>query len=44
MVHRIAVRKVGRSDLLLTHHCEVLLEPIVRPLAVVGKGAVHAGR
>jgi hypothetical protein len=33
----ILIRGAGRPDLLLTHLCEVLLEPILRPLAVVGK-------
>jgi hypothetical protein len=44
IVHRVAVRGAGRPDLFLTHLCEVLLEPILRPLAVVGRVTLHAGR
>jgi hypothetical protein len=37
--HRAAGRGAGRPDLLLPHLHEVLLEPILRPLAVVGRDA-----
>jgi hypothetical protein len=39
IVHRAAGNGAGRPDLLLPHLHEVLLEPILRPLAVVGRVA-----
>ncbi len=39
IVHRVAGSGAGRPDLLLPHLHEILLEPILRPLAVVGRVA-----
>jgi hypothetical protein len=39
IVRRAAGRGAGRPDPLLTHLHEVLLEPVLRPLAVVARGA-----
>ncbi len=39
IVHRAADRGAGRPDLLLPHLHKVLLEPVLRPLAVVGRVA-----
>ena len=39
IVHRAAGRGAGRPDLLLPHLHKVLLEPVLRPLAVVGRVA-----
>jgi hypothetical protein len=39
IVHRAAGNGAGRPDLLLPHLHEVLIEPILRPLAVVGRVA-----
>ncbi len=36
---RVAVRRAGRPDLLLLHLPKVLLEPVLLPLAVVGRNA-----
>ncbi len=41
---RITFRGAGSPDLLLPHLREVPLEPNLRPLAVVGRVAVYAGR
>jgi len=39
----VAVRGAGRSGLLLTHLSKALLEPVLPPLTVVGRGAVLLG-
>jgi hypothetical protein len=39
-VKRVAVRQAGTPDLLYPHLCKVLFEPVLHPLAVLGRAAV----
>jgi hypothetical protein len=40
IVKRVAVRGDGRPDLLYSHLCKPILEPVLHPFAVFGRSAV----
>ncbi len=42
-VKRVAVRQAGKPDLLHPHLRKVLFEPVLHPLAVLGRAAVLLG-
>ncbi len=42
-VKRVAVRLAGKPDLLFPHLRRVLLEPVLHPVAVLGRAAVLLG-